>query len=378
MMALALLMGAAPWGPPEDVPTCGTHGDASTWFRERTLRPPAAPPSSERALPAEWSIERHGDLVVMRDMVGSSFGRSGLSYQGMYDALLYFYEVFPDEFDFATVLTNQDSSSSMGAWAFYSPLANDAQGIGDRVYDSGMALQGLLFMNAWQYWSGESDTYTSAVFGQELGHRWGSYVHYDRGDGERDDLLGRDDAHWSYWLETSNSPMEGNAWSDNADGTFTLDAGEEVAYSDLDLYLMGLVGPEEVAPFFLVDDPDGLDRNAASSPEYYATGRQQTARGSRVDVTIDDVVRAEGQRSPAAGDAQSSFRMAIVLLLADDEQPDEETLAGADAVRARFEEVWEDDTRGLADLDTSPGDTVVEPLDPGAFTSPQVVPRGAW
>ncbi|MFZ5477574.1 MAG: hypothetical protein ACOZNI_12430 [Myxococcota bacterium] len=378
MTGLLLLLGAAPWQPPADVPRCGHGLEASAWLRERTLRPPAPPPSSSRGLPSGFSVERRGDLVVMRDMVGDAFGRDGLGYEGMYEALVYFYELFPDEFDFVTVITNQDSTYGMGAFAFYSPLANDVRGIGDRIYDSGMTAQGLLFMNAWQYWSGQSDTFTSAVFGQELGHRWGSYVRYDLGDGERDDILGRDDGHWSYWLETSNSPMEGNAWTDNGDGTFTLDAGEEVAYSDLDLYLMGLVGPEDVAPFYLIADPSGLARNASSSPEYYASGDDQTASGSRVDITIDDVIRAEGARDPAAGEAQTAFRMAVVLVLADDEQPDEEALSGADEARARFVEVWEEDTLGLATLDTSLGDTVVEPLAPEGFVAPLLVPKAAW
>ncbi|MFZ5479253.1 MAG: hypothetical protein ACOZNI_20985 [Myxococcota bacterium] len=378
MTGLLLLLGAAPWPPPTDTPLCGHGLEASVWLRERTLRPPAPPPSSSRGLPSAFSVERRGDLVVMRDMAGDAFGRDGLGYEGMYDALVYFYELFPDEFDFVTVITNQDSTYGMGAFAFYSPLANDARGIGDRIYDSGMTVQGLLFMNAWQYWSGQSDTFTSAVFGQELGHRWGSYVHYDLGDGDRDDILGRDDGHWSYWLETSNSPMEGNTWTDNGDGTFTLDAGEEVAYSDLDLYLMGLIGPEDVAPFYLIADPSGLARNASSSPEYYASGRDQTASGTRVDITIDDVIRAEGARDPAAGEAQTAFRMAVVLVLADDEQPDDEAVEGADEARARFVEVWEEDTLGLATLDTSLGDTVVDPLAPDLFAGPLVVPKAAW
>lgn len=157
-----------------------------------------------------------------------------------------------------------------------------------------------------------------------------------------------------------------------------LDAGEEVAYSPLDLYLMGFLPPEEVAPFFLIEDPSGLDGSAASSPEYYATGRDQSAGGTMLTITVDDVIRAEGARSPAAADSPTAFRMAVILLLPDNEQPDEAAIKGADEARARFVEVWEEDTQGLATLDTSLGETAMDPLEPSAFEAPGVVPRSAW
>ena len=70
--------------------------------------------------------------------------------------------------------------------------------------------------------------------------------------------------------------------------------------------------------------------------------------------------------------------MAVLLLLADDEPQDDEAVGGADDARARFVEVWEEDTLGLATLDTSLGASVVDPLDPGDFDAPMVVPRAAW
>jgi hypothetical protein len=377
VIALPLLLGAMPWPLPDDVPWCGTGGEAATFLRERP--PLAAPPPGPGVLPSQWSIARIGDLVVMRDVTGRQMD-GGLDAAAMSDALDTLYRWFPDDYDFVTILTNQDASRTMGALAFYSPLANDVEGMGERTFSSGMTLQGALFMNAWQYWTGGSDTLTSAVFGQELGHRWGAYVHYDLDDGagDRDDTLGRDASHWSYWLETSNSPMEGNAWADNGDGTFTLDAREEVAYSDLDLYLMGLVGPEDVAPFFLIRDPSGLSREAASAPEYYGSGNSQTAYGTDQPITVDDVIRAEGPRVPAVGDSPTAFTMLVVLVLGQDEAPDPARLEGVEGVRARFEEVWEEDTLELATLDTTPGDATLPAWEPAAYPAPTLVPRGAW
>jgi len=378
MHGLSLLLSSTPLEPPLDVPHCGTGGEAATWISAYAPQLGAPPPSGANHLAFQWSIERRGDLVVMRDMVGDGFSNEGLTYEGMYDALEYFYEIFPDDYEFVTVLTAQESSSAMGAWAFYSPLENEVEGIGQRVSSSGMHVDGFLFMNDWEYWTGADDTATSAVFGQEFGHRWAAYVNYDLGSGERDDILGRDGSHWSYWLETSNSPVEGNSWADNRDGSFTLDAQEEVAYSDLDLYLMGLLPADDVSPFFLIDNPTGLDRRASSAPEYYYTGRDLTAYGDRIDITIDDVIRVEGPRVPAAGDAPTTFKMAIVLVLSADEQARASEVNGCDAVRERFVEVWQGDTRDLGTLDTTLGETVVDPLDPDTFASPTLLPKAVW
>ena len=91
--------------------------------------------------------------------------------------------------------------------------------------------------------------------GEEMGHQFGVRVDYMR-DGEcSDGLRGRQSAHWSFWVDTDGSVMEGNKWQDQADGTFLslLPAG---GYADMDLYLWGFIPPEEVSPFFLIDDPE--------------------------------------------------------------------------------------------------------------------------
>ncbi len=374
LTAPPLLLGATPWPLPSDVRVCGAGGPAQIAMATHLSAP--APPPGVRDLRQQWSIARIGDVVVMRDITGEQLD-SGFTYDAMADAIDTFYQWFDDDYTFVTFLTNQDASRSMGALAFYAPNANDVRGIGLPIFRGG-TLEGLIFMNAWQYWSGGSDTLTSAVFGQELGHRWGAYVGYDLGDGVATDTLGRDDGHWSYWLETSNSPMEGNAWVDAGDGSFRLDAEEEIAYSDLDLYLMGLIAPEEVEPFFLIQDPAGLDRSAGSAPEYYASGRDQTATGFAQEITIEDVILAEGERDPAVGESPTDFNMVVVLILGRDEVPTADLLGNVEDVGVRFAEVWEEDTLNLATLDATPGAALLPAFDPATLGGPVAVPRNAW
>ena len=84
------------------------------------------------------------------------------------------------------------------------------------------------------------------VLGQEVGHRWGSFVNTNVAD-----VLGRGQAHWSFFLDTGAfngsligagaSVMEGNRWQANGDGSFTTGRPCLTATSLFDLYVMGML-----------------------------------------------------------------------------------------------------------------------------------------
>ena len=52
------------------------------------------------------------------------------------------------------------------------------------------------------------------VMGQESGHRWNSFLRFDKGSGLDSLLLGRSNAHWSTFLgfELSSTMDGGNEW----------------------------------------------------------------------------------------------------------------------------------------------------------------------
>ena len=55
-------------------------------------------------------------------------------------------------------------------------------------------------------------------------------VHYDDGGIELNDMLGRQFSHWSYFMHTGGSVLEGNRWRDNGDGTFREASTETRSY----------------------------------------------------------------------------------------------------------------------------------------------------
>ena len=118
-------------------------------------------------------------------------------------------------------------------------------------------------------------------------------------------LLGRQTAHWSYFVHSNGSPMEGNNWSEIMPGVFR--AGRPTfKFHPMDLYIMGMLAPEDVPSTYIIANPDTMgqrDRNGqrinpASTPEF--GDRNITIRGTRVPFGMEDIIRANGPRIPAA------------------------------------------------------------------------------
>lgn len=300
------------------------------------------------------------------------FSRTGF-FNGYYPIEDGFLAVHPDDAQFIVVYSTFNLVDGVGA--FYQSLANDVAGIGyahaaefDPVipaefFDDTPNSQfiGMLHMNNWRKFvkpgSGAiDDWWISLVFGQELGHAWLAFPHVAGGGGGTDLLLGRSQAHWSFYMHTNGSPVEGHRWTDNGDGTFTAAKLDEFEFSDLDLYLMGLMDPKEVEPWFVIEDPhDCVDSNlpdqkCPSPSSFLFKADTFTVSGTRRDVTIDDVILAEGERVPAYPAAPNEFGLSFLLIKRPGEVLCEEEYAILDEVIDRSIDMWVGQTRGRANI----------------------------
>jgi hypothetical protein len=207
-----------------------------------------------------------------------------------------------------------------GAFAFSLTLENDTSGIGRGIFDfselvesSGRFQTYVQMGNLARYPAAPDQRFlgtdsTLSLIGQEAGHRWLAFVNFmDPNAKVSDGLLGRDRAHWSYFHDSDASVMEGNDIRDNGDGTFTTVAATE-RFSKLDQYIMGLIPPEEVPDFFYVLGED----SSASRESSPAIG--DTFSGERVNVSVQDVIAAEGPRVPSWQEAPKTFKMAFLVL----------------------------------------------------------------
>lgn len=227
---------------------------------------------------------------------------------------------FGDQFDFIVVWTAFWDYGADGL-AYYVPILQDTFGLGDSRYDqrrlwgssTSGKLQGFLNMKSIEVYGNIRNpaNYVYPVMGQEFSHRWLAQMKFARADGSISTAsLGRDAAHWSTLLQADGSVQDGNTWQDNGDGTFS-NTENMVRYSPLDLYGMGIFGPEEVPDFFLIEDATYRNNNITGLTELPVGAR---VRGTRTNITIDDVIAANGARRPVAGEAQTAFRMAVILV----------------------------------------------------------------
>ena len=238
--------------------------------------------------------------IVARMVIAREFFRT---HDDIYDTLAIF-----SNFNYAMLDANTRG--------FYSAIKNDVQGIGVPVFDgsadfgSNSRLYGTTDMGDLALvGTGFGAAFDQAVLTlcHEQMHRFGSYVKFKKNDGTLSTaLLGSDDAHWNYLLDTQGSVMYGNGWRDNNDGTFT-SATVRNDFSPLDLYLMGMIDKTQVPPMLLIEN-QGVDPTQMPKLADVVTGTPRY-------VTIDDIIAAEGERIPSSAAAPKSFETAFILLV---------------------------------------------------------------
>jgi hypothetical protein len=268
-----------------------------------------------------------------------------------------FYAAYPDTATagwdevvfFSTFLTTTSGG------AYYAPVANDVSGISrvylgarrasDERYDtndyrgtgSKGFLKGTVLMSEWHTClfariarmpcslSDLSQNGVLGVLGQEVGHRWGAFLHFEEAGSTSAELVGRDRSHWSYYVHSDGSPLEGNRWVEQPGGGWRLAEVEGLQFSPMDLYTMGALAPEEVPPTVLIRSPQpaacpgdqsvppGYNDNCTNAATPPASGVTRLTGKERL-VTVDEIVAAEGRRLPAFPDAPRRVYLAFVLL----------------------------------------------------------------
>ncbi len=279
-----------------------------------------------------------------------------------------FYSAHADEFDTLYVWTDFKFDNGTG-YAHAFNVRNHISGIGLRIYDQGgiygspAQLSSILTMgNVVDDWPDDPQSHVVglnsaiSIVCHEQGHRWLSYVRFEEGREVRDDLLGRSREHWSFLLDTRtnsagsfSSLMEGNAWRNNGVGIFTTIETAVNHFSDLDLYLMGLLPADEVEDVAYLDlDEDLKELIRSRSP---VTGFSMSAPQKKV--SIDKIIRHEGPRAPDYSSSPKNFRVAFALIVERGKQPSQATIERLDRYRREQERYFSLATRRRASLESS-------------------------
>lgn len=179
--------------------------------------------------------------------------------------------------------------------------------------------------------------YAMSQIGHEMGHRWAASVSAKVGS----EVIPLGPVHWAMGLQapaafpyvrpTEASIMGGGVWQDNFDGAYTqLDDNYYVpatGYSYLDLYLMGLISPDEAPDFFILRHLVFAGRDANGRPIFKA---------DRTKVTIQDVIAAEGVRTPGVDRSQRHFNTGMVMVVQHGFQPSPLLIKRTNGIRKQW------------------------------------------
>jgi MYXO-CTERM domain-containing protein len=281
--------------------------------------------------PKPGNVEQMGEIVILEgddQLVSTSKDGFGIVVdaraQNPVNITNRFYTKYGDDFDEIIIFTTFDDVGAQGAAAYEISTQQDVKGLGQDIFDDSVSwgsqggkLHAFVNMMKWDQFDGaipmtdpRSDLYS--VLGQEFAHRWLAFLRYTDSTGAISTaMLGRDGAHWASTLSANGSFMDGNVLTLTSDGYYQTSALMST-YWALDLYAMGLAPATEVPPWFLIKNAVTSTGRMVNPAVYLRNGAK--IQGTREDIEINQVLAAEGPRTPAWDQSPHAFRVAFVVV----------------------------------------------------------------
>lgn len=149
-------------------------------------------------------------------------------------------------------------------------------------------------------------------------------------------------------MDSDASVMEGNDIEELGGGSFRTVAAVQ-RYSLLDQYLMGLIPPSAVPPFFYVEGPE----NTAPIVQRESAPRVGvTFVGTKREVRVDDIIAIHEERQPAWNQTSKVHRQAFILVVTAGRDPDSDHIDKIDRIRRAWEAFFVEATGGRMTADT--------------------------
>ena len=285
--------------------------------------------------------------------IAESYTSSSVPQVDMMAAAQRFFQTHDDIYDYVVVYNSMGIAADAGVVAYEVTTRSHGDGYGDTSTEAGLdygskrQLQAVLNLGPTTQYPADpfgivpsrgniGDTPVS-ILSHESGHLFLALVSVPSPTNSTiPPMLGAGLAHWAYPFNSDASFLEGNRIEDagpSANPRYRTTATVQ-RYSALDQYLMGFRAPQEVPPTFAV-----LNSGLANSK-----GPQTgvTFNGTRLDIPVEDVVKAAGRRTPDATVAQRNFRFAFVMVVDENADisagtPTAAAIAQIEGYRAAFE-----------------------------------------
>ncbi|MDP7627138.1 MAG: hypothetical protein QF530_04390 [SAR202 cluster bacterium] len=296
----------------------------------RESEPAVREPSKISVSPDGYSASAElSDFEYPEWVAGASVNSSMQSYL-MKDV----YSHFKDDFDFVFLVMNEEDTALQYKGA-YRGVSNNVMGISEdeEGYDAtkyvgsdGKLKSIIHFPLKWAVGGGPSL--------HELMHHWGNYAlatgslaasTFDTNVIHTKDSMNELHAGSHWGVSSVNGQLGGfdlstlkelgdNWYSADPFGTYA-NGGNSIPYGNFELYLMGLIPPDEVEDVVLFKDI------AATAGDFFGDGKWYSEK--KVTVTVEDLIEKLGPRAPDHNKSQKEFRI-LTLVLTDDPLTEEE------------------------------------------------------
>jgi uncharacterized protein (TIGR03437 family) len=275
-----------------------------------------------------------------------------------------FYQTHEDAYDYLVIYNNMGISAMSGALAYESTVRSASSGHGVPPQDHGVEygsasrLRAVLNMGMLSNYAVDVNGSVQGrelqrdtpltVLGHEAGHLFNAFASIrDPNNPASKLMLGYGGSHWSFLFDSEASLDEGEQILDRGAGASPrfVTAAITQGYSPLDQYLMGFRAASDVAPVFAVT-------GSATSP----LGHPLTAVplfGNRLDIAVDDVIAAEGRRTPDYRVAQRRFRFAFILIVPQASTPPASQVQQIETYRQQFPAFYSKAATANASADTT-------------------------
>lgn len=330
-----------------------SHDNDGYWTIKFEVKKPVPAPSS--------NVRNMGNVCVVENDKTGKLVRSDNSVDYA-EAYRLFRTINPDTFDFVTFFHDynpSDAGSFPRNWPSNSMrIWREIQGLGKYENYPTYVIDerknwGTVFLKSVQMMDSDkfpADNLASTrTLLHEIGHHWLCYAPYidpvrqtPAYDCFREPAAPY--AHWSDDMAVGASPMTYTMrkWDVTATpGVYAWEGLSKYLYGDLELYLMGLLDPGKVAPFFLLKNKQVIP--GVDATQYY--------KADKIDLTVNDFIKANGPLVPSSQNSQKQWKHAFVILT--------NSIAGVGGFLSKvdsFRQQWEGDfaeaTRYLGKIDT--------------------------
>ncbi len=228
------------------------------------------------------------------------------------------YKKFEDDFDFILLILNEDEKPSNLPYGQLRNASNDISGIGMTIRTPSVELYGEVEKLKAVMHLTQRDFLQTGPALHELMHNWGNYGIPTESVGFGTDVQSYDyQPHWGFTGGSTKGQLggfkqstlienEGNSYSVATFGRFA-NGGNSKPYTELELYLMGMIPISDVTNFDVFRNITSFEYNASTTNYDFEASIRTTYTPESLETLL-------GTRIPSSVSSQKDFKLLVIVL----------------------------------------------------------------